>query len=87
MAITIDVVNLKRRVVGQQAVARIRPALLPENFAIEVHSGETADVVEGIAAHARDVLGNQHVELAIAIQIAKACVAPGAKLWRVELLP
>ena len=86
-AVAVEIVNLERRVVGQQVVPRVRPALLPQDSAIERDRGQAADLIEGVAAHLRDLLREQHVELAVAVEIAEADVAAGAEAFRVELAP
>jgi len=44
-------------------------------------------VVEGVTAHFRHVLGHEHVEAAVSIEIAEADIAAGAEARRVEALP
>jgi hypothetical protein len=44
-------------------------------------------VIEGVALDARHVLRDQHVEDAVAVEIAEADVAPGPEAGRGELLP
>ena len=60
---------------------------LPEDLAVESDGGQATDLVEGIAAHARNVLRDQHVDLAVAVEVAEAHVAPGAELRGGELSP
>ena len=87
LAVAVDIVDLKRRVVGEQAVARIGAAHLPEDLAVERDGGQATDLVEGVAADARDVLRDQHVGHAVAVEIAEAHVAARAEVRSVELLP
>ena len=86
-AVPVEVVDLKRRVVRQQCVLRVRPPLLPEHTPFERHRGEATDLIESVAAHLGNVLREQHVEPAVAVEIAEADVSAGAEAWRVELFP
>ncbi len=79
MSIAVDVVNLKGRILRQQAVARIGPARLPKRFALERDCRKRTDLIEGVGLHARNVLGNEHIDNAVAIEIAEAGIAAGAE--------
>src|SRR2546429_200351 len=67
-------------VVGDQAVAGMGGSRLPEQLAVEVARRQGRDVREGDALPAGDVLGDEHVQLAVAVQIAEARVASGSVL-------
>jgi hypothetical protein len=86
-AVGVQIVNLERRVVREKPVPGIWPSLLPEHLAVERHRGEATDLIERIAAHLCDVLRKQHVERAIAIEIAEADISASAKAGRLELPP
>jgi len=63
-------VDLEGHVVGEQAVAGIGLANLPEDLAVEVNGSETAQMRKGVATDARDVLADEDVETAVSIQVA-----------------
>ena len=86
-AVAVEVVNLKRRVVGEEIVLRIRSALLPQDLTLERDGGQAADLIEGVAAYLRDLLREQHVEPAVAVEIAESHVASGAVALGLELPP
>ena len=86
-AVAVEIVNLERRVVGEQPVLRIRPSLLPQHAAVERHGRQAADVIERVAADLGHVLREQHLRRAVAIEITEAYVAPGTEARRVELPP
>ena len=78
-AVAVDVVDLKRRVGGQEAVARVGTAQLPEDPAIEGHGRQATDLDE-VVADPGDVLGDEHLGGAVAVQVAEPDVPPGAEL-------
>jgi hypothetical protein len=87
LTFAVDVLDLEGRVVGEEAVARVGAAGLPEHLALQRDGGERADVIERVALHARDVLGDEHVHDAVAVEIAEAHVASSAELGRGQLAP
>src|SRR5579883_1035304 len=86
MSVAVDVVDLKRQVVGGEGIARVRLSDLPQNLTFESDGSETSDlsVVVWIAHY---VLRDQQVGLAVAIKISKADVAACAKVAEVHFFP
>ena len=85
-AVAVEVVDLERGVAGQQAVARVGPAELPEDLAVEGDRRQATDLDE-VVADPGDVLGDEHLGRAVAVEVAEADVPPGAELRGGELLP
>ena len=85
--VAVHVVNLKGGVVGVQAVARVWPPGLPEHASVQGDGGEGADLVEGIARAPRHVLGDQHVDLAVTVEVAEADVASRSEAGGGESFP
>src|SRR5262249_54133668 len=86
-AITVDVVNLEWIVIGEQAVAWIGTAFVPEDLAVESDGGQATDLVEVVRVNAWDILRDQYVRHAVAVQIAKGHIASRAEVGSVELIP
>ncbi len=86
-AVAVEIVNLERRVVGEQPVLRVRPSQLPQHAAVEGHGRQAADVIERVAADLGHVLREQHLRRAVAIEVTEAYVASGAEARGVELPP
>jgi hypothetical protein len=85
-AIAVNVVDLKRGVCGQKCVARVGAAQMPEHFAVEVHCGHATNLDE-VVSDSGNVLGNQHLRNAVAIEVAEPDITPGPDLRRVERFP
>src|SRR5262249_38688572 len=85
--ITVDIVDLKRSIVREQAVARIGLAMLPQYFPRQRDRRQATDLVKRVAAIARNILRDHHLGYAVAIQVAEAYVSPGAEHRRIELAP
>jgi len=66
---------------------RIGTAFLPQDGPVQFHRGQATDLIESIAAKSGNVLRDQHIRHAIAVEIAEAQVGTGAVSRRVELLP
>src|SRR5262249_39686401 len=87
VTVAIDIMNLEGKIVGEQSVARIGASGLPENLAVQRDGGKTTDVIMTVAGDARDVLRNQHLDRAGAIEIAEADAASGTELRGGKPLP
>ena len=85
--VAVEVVNLERRVAGEQAVARIGPAELPEHFAVERDGGEATDLDGRVADDLGHVLADEHVDRAVAVEVAEPHIAAGAEFGRGEFFP
>ena len=78
--------DLEGGVAGQEAVPRVGPAELPEDPAVERDRRQAADLDE-VVADPGDVLRDEHLGRAVAVEVAEADVPPGAELRGGELLP
>ena len=78
LPVAVEVVDLERRVVREHVVIRVRTPDLPQHLAVERDRRQATDVVEGVPRSLADVLRDQHVDLAVAVQVAEAHVAARA---------
>jgi hypothetical protein len=86
-AVAVEIVDLKRRVVGEEPVLWIRTSLLPQHTTVERDRREAANLIEGVAADFGDLLREEHVETAVAVEVPEADVAASAETRRLEFLP
>src|SRR5262249_18368069 len=60
---------------------------LPQHLSVEGDCSQATDRVESVALHARDILRDEHVRNAVAIEITEAYIAAGAELRSIKFLP
>jgi hypothetical protein len=75
LAVAVDVVDLERRVAGQESVARVGLPDLPEHLAVQRHRRQAAALDEVAAVDLGDDLGEDHLGHPVAVQVAEAHVA------------
>ena len=63
------------RIRGQEPVARVGPAQLPEHLAVEGHGRQATDLDE-VVADPGDVLGDEHLGHAVAVEVAEQYAQP-----------
>ncbi len=87
LPVAIEVVDLDGHIVGQVVFPGVGLAELPEHFTVEGHGRHAGHFAVPVLGAMVQDLGEEHVDLSVAIQVAEAGVSPYAKIFQVEALP